>query len=105
MIMTMTTATTTTATATTTHRVEFVSWCDYPKRLLCCSHHKVTKKDGIVALPSVGIIWDVLMCNFAAIVSHLRVAHPRCVFCIIRSIINSNTKIYFQMIKLWYLEV
>jgi len=29
---------------TTTYRVEFVSWYDYPKRLLCCIHHKVTKK-------------------------------------------------------------
>jgi hypothetical protein len=31
-------------TTTTTHRVEFVGWCGCPKRVLCCSHHKVTRK-------------------------------------------------------------
>jgi hypothetical protein len=54
------------------------------------------QKDGNVALPSVGSIWDVLMRNFAAIISHLKVAHPPFVFGIIRSIMNSNTKICFQ---------
>lgn len=28
----------------TTHRVEFMGWCDYPKRLLCCSPHKDNRK-------------------------------------------------------------
>jgi hypothetical protein len=54
------------------------------------------QKDGNVVLSSVGSIWDVLMHNFAATISHLKVTHPCCVFGIIRSIMNSNTKIYFQ---------
>jgi hypothetical protein len=36
------------------------------------------QKKGKVALPSAGSIWDMLVCNFASVVSHLKVIHHRC---------------------------
>jgi len=60
------------------------------------SHHKVTRKMAMLHCHPWGVFGMCWYANFSAIISHLKVAHPRCVFDIIRSIINSNTKIYFQ---------